>query len=305
MNRKLGVLCAWVVLCVATACTQADTFGTGDNQFTIDFVTISGDASSANGTTISQYDSGQSGYRQFSDPGDFRIGVLEISNGQCAAFEAEMGIHFRDSYWSGNEVPVNLKKWFDAAQFVNWLNTSNGHHPAYNFEGQNFDIWDASVAAGGTNLFRHKDAHYFLPTEDEWVKAAYWNGTSLQIYASKDGLQPIANADSRYGQPNSAGPWNVGSGNEELNGTFDMMGNVWEWMESPWDSGAYTVHSNRVIRGGSFNGNDNLISLPYRNNFYPYTEFDIIGFRVASVIPEPATLLLMGLGGLALRYRKR
>ena len=42
-------------------------------------------------------------------------------------------------------------------------------------------------AAGGTNLYRHKDAMYYMPTEDEWVKAGYWNGTSLQTYATKAG----------------------------------------------------------------------------------------------------------------------
>jgi len=31
----------------------------------------------------------------------------------------------------------------------------------------------------------------------------------------------------------------VGSGSEELNGTFDMMGNFWEWYESPYDSGYF------------------------------------------------------------------
>jgi hypothetical protein len=31
---------------------------------------------------------------------------------------------------------------------------------------------------------------------------------------------------------NSSLPWNVGTGTMELNGTYDMMGNVWQWNEN-------------------------------------------------------------------------
>ena len=46
----------WAVVSVAAiglaaGGAMADDFGTGANKFTIDFVTISGDAGSANGTT--------------------------------------------------------------------------------------------------------------------------------------------------------------------------------------------------------------------------------------------------------------
>ena len=49
---------------------------------------------------------------------------------------------------------------------------------------------------------------------------------------------------------NPYGPWNVGSGSQELNGTYDMMGNDWEWMESPYSSGDYGTGSSRGLRGG-------------------------------------------------------
>ena len=60
---------------------------------------------------------------------------------------------------------------------MNWLNTSTGHHAAYqlDIELTTLTPW-ASVDAwqlGGENLYRHKDAYYFLPNEDEWYKAAY------------------------------------------------------------------------------------------------------------------------------------
>ncbi|MDP7638068.1 MAG: PEP-CTERM sorting domain-containing protein, partial [Phycisphaerae bacterium] len=64
--------------------------------------------------------------------------------------------------------------------------------------------------------------------------------------------------------------------------------------------------SNRGIRGGSF-GNiygDLYLRSSYRDQYYPSGDQHYIGFRVASV-PEPCSLVLLGLGGLALIRRKR
>ena len=38
-------------------------------------------------------------------------------------------------------------------------------------------LWTTTEAwqQGGENLYRHKDAKYFLPSEDEWYKAAYYD----------------------------------------------------------------------------------------------------------------------------------
>jgi formylglycine-generating enzyme required for sulfatase activity len=94
----------------------------------------------------------------------------------------------------------------------------------------------------------------------------------------------------------------VGSGAQEQNGTFDMMGNVWEWNET------LIPVSHRGMRGGAFYtvGGDigyfeSSFSGPLRT---PYYEYDNVGFRIASV-PEPATLALLGLGGLVLRRSRK
>ncbi len=288
--KSLMIAAAVVMLAVPAI---ADTFGSGDNQFTIDFVPISGATNPTSGYGIANY--------------DYRMGIYQITNSQWAAFEAETGLSFRGSYWKGDEIPVNQKNWYDAAHFVNWLNTETGHQKAYNFDGGTFSVWDADDAWGGTNLYRHKDAYYFLPTEDEWVKAAYWNGTNLQTYATNAG-------ESLYGGDGSNGgwnyldgyatPWAVGSGSQELNGTYDMMGNVWEWMESPHLTGDYLSGSDRGIRGGSsFNPEFALESYYRAASRNPDDEVHNFGFRVASVdsngpavIPAPGAILLVGVG---------
>ncbi len=314
----------WVVVVILSATNIAlpDTFGTGDDEFTIDFVNISGDASSANGTNISGVSPGDYWYKTFTDPGEFRIGTYEITNDQWTKFQASYGIvtgspssaYDESTTLTGTNVPTNKDSWCEAAQFVNYLNTSTGHDAAYKFTGTQgtgdytFAVWE-SVDEGydSTNPFRNSSAHYFLPTEDEWVKAAYWNGTSLQTYAnaSPDDLVDGYPDPAKWNYDESAGnePWNVGSGSEELNGTFDMMGNVWEWTESPLSNGDYGPDSLRSLRGGAYPSTDRIIASTGRMSGNPLYEPEGGSFRIASV-PEPCSLVLLSLGGLMLRRRR-
>jgi hypothetical protein len=302
----LAVVCMMAAVNVASA----DTFGTGANQFTIDFVNISGDASSANGTNISPWLPSQDGYKTFTDPGnDYRIGKFEITNDQWSKFKSACDTLTGDSHWTGSNVPTNSVNWYEAAQFVNYLNTSTGHQAAYKFTGTQgtsnytFDIWNASdTGYNPSNPYRNSNAFYFLPTEDEWVKAAYWNGTSLQIHATKPG-ESLTQGNGTSGTgwnyynngyaTNPYGPWAIGSGSEELNGTFDMMGNIIEWMEGLYHSEGYSANSHRIVRGGAYNnekepfgslydGYDTLESTFRIWDCHPDAESYTIGFRVAS-----------------------
>jgi len=187
MNAKQVVVL--VSILTLTSGVMADTFGTGDNQFDIDFVSISGATNPTSGYGIVD--------------NDYRMGTYEITNDQWTKFQASLApvvvtgdpssAYDSSPYWTGTNVPTNEVSWYEAAQFVNWLNTSTGHQAAYKFRGTQgtgdyaLATWSAAEADNGTNLYRHKDAFYYLPTEHEWVKAGYWNGTSLQTYATKDG----------------------------------------------------------------------------------------------------------------------
>jgi formylglycine-generating enzyme required for sulfatase activity len=91
----------------------------------------------------------------------------------------------------------------------------------------------------------------------------------------------------------------------ELNGTFDMMGNVWEWMESPYSDPDYGTDSRRGMRGGAYDGGSLGLASSYRHQPDPYNEYSRFGFRVASEVPEPATLGLLLAGGVALVRRRR
>ncbi len=76
---------------------------------------------------------------------DYRMGTYEITNDQWNKFKAAYGTvtgdpsdaYDEDFYnWHGHDdVPTNNVSWYEAAQFVNWLNTSTGHQAAYKFTG--------------------------------------------------------------------------------------------------------------------------------------------------------------------------
>ena len=198
MNR-LSLMLLGLLLLVSGTPSMADTFGTG---------AISSRSTSCRSRARRIPTSGIPAGTGFTFSGvnhDYRMGTFEITNDQWNKFTASLGVpvtgnpstaydaSFYDWGTGTTNVPANMISWYEAAQFVNWLNTSTGHQAAYKFTGTQgtsnytFATWSTAEAAGGTNLYRHKDAYYFLPTEDEWVKAAYWNGTSLQTYATKAG----------------------------------------------------------------------------------------------------------------------
>ncbi|MDP7288729.1 MAG: SUMF1/EgtB/PvdO family nonheme iron enzyme [Phycisphaerae bacterium] len=339
----LSVCCAAFGVAVPEA-QSSDSFGAGENQFTIDFVTISGDASAANGiTVIDEIPFGEI-HMTFNDPvNDYRMGVYEITNDQWSKFTNAYGqvvgappiAYQQEPSWPGPNVPVDNLSWCEAAQMVNWLNTSTDHHAAYKFTGTQgtsdytLDKWDASEADNGTNLYRHKDAFYFIPTEDEWIKAGHWNGVEIQHFAARDistldrwtpdggpnsdGQAAGWNYNSAYPYPDyideDAEPWDVTAGYSplELNGTYDMMGNVNEWTESPFDDATYGIGSDRAEHGGSFRmfsiGGPSPLACYARWALDPYSGTS--GFRVASRVPEPCSLGLLALGGLAVLHKNR
>jgi formylglycine-generating enzyme required for sulfatase activity len=294
---------------------MADIFGTGVNQFTIDFVGISGATNPTSGYCTVNH--------------DYRMGAYEITNGQWNKFTASLGVPVTGSGggydWNSGSTgliaPTVAVSWYEAAQFVNYLNTSTGNQAAYKFTGTQgttdyaFAAWSNTDAGyDASNPYRNKAAKYFLPTANEWVKAGYWNSATLtlQNYATKDGNPPTQgngttgigwNYDDNGFATNPHGAWNVGSGSQELNGTYDMMGNVSEWMESPSVSGDYGASSFRASRGA--NWESGYLDPSWWFGCSPATETNLTGFRVASV-PEPSSVaMLVGIALAALLCWRR
>ena len=258
----------------------------------MDFVTIGNPGNTADTSGTHRY--GAVGY-------NYRIGKYEVTNAQWNAFTAAAGAptgndsgYGYSAYFTGARQPTNYVSWYEAAQFCNYLTSGNKSKGAYLFSGNNTnpgDFWgvnrDAAISSYGVA--------YVIPTEDEWYKAAYYkpDGSGYSLYANGTNTAP-STSQACYSIYSS--PWDFGTGTIEQNGTFDMMGNAWEWNETIING------SNHDLRGGSYYYHVYSLasSYPYLSN--PSAECIDFGFRVASV-PEPATLLLFAIGGLALRRK--
>ena len=291
--------------------SRADTFGSGSNAFTLNFVQISQTNNATDPLTGSRYGA---------VPYEYRAGVNEISQNDITKATAGGLSNVTAGVYVGDKPAANIT-WYEAAAFVNWLNTSSGKTAAYSLTFSNTQ-WSMALQSssnawtlGGTNLYRNKDAYYFLPSENEWYKAAYYNrtGTNYFLYPMTSSSDPTAvtsgtNANTAvYNQSNVQGPAAVNlAGGLSTYGTMGQAANMWDWMETAADGTNTTSDENRNIRGGRFESGSFQIGSTTALAFGPSTPDINIGFRVASV-PEPSTyaLLLLGAGAMYLWKRRQ
>lgn len=305
----IRLLAALVLIGVSVnAQTITETFGTGANEFSIDFVTI-GNPGNAADTTGTPNPAGSVNYV-------YNIGKYEVSRDMIdkANAAAGLGITMRDmtAYGgSGPNRPADSVWWYDAARFVNYLNISQGFSPAYRFDATgNFQLWtSASMGFDPGNPFRNLLAKFRLPTIDEWYKAAYgspdgtWfkypNGSDEKPLAVPGGTDPNT---AVYAQPDSQGPADItNAGGLSAWGTMAQGGNVYEWTETAADGVNDDVGENRMIRGGSWGHDGNMLSHAGGSGGLGGGGF---GFRVA-MVPEPTSLSLLLAGGLVALARRR
>ena len=208
--------------------------------------------------------------------------------------------------------PVNYVSWFDAARVANWLQNGEGSGStetgAYTLVGGQ---------TSGTAPAANPGASYFLPTEDQWYKAAYYKGGGTNAgywdYATQSDTAPTAvtagttgigsaGSTGNFANYDRTADWNGQTGNVTTVGTnggasaygaFDMSGNIFEWNDG-------TTGSFRGLRGGGWDdvGASNLSSSD-RNLDDPADENNNVGFRLASTdaapIPEPGTWAAMAI----------
>lgn len=184
-----------------------------------------------------------------------------------------------------------------------------GSSPAYKFDTNGiFQLWQTGDAGfNPANPYRNSQATYFLPSMDEWYKAAFYNSTTgdYRDYPSADGNQPTAVSSGTtvntavYDQTLATGPADIMlAGGLSPYGTMAQGGNAWEWEETDFDLMNGTGLSDRGFRGGSWISNFANLSSSDRGFITPSRVSETVGFRVASV-PEPSSLLL-GLFAIAL-----
>ena len=213
--------------------------------------------------------------------------------------------------------PVNYVTWWDAARVSNWL--MNGGTSSSSTETGAYTLVGGQTT--GTAPAVNSGATFYVPTEDQWYKAAYYKGGSTSAgywdYATQSDFAPTAvtagstgigssgstgnfanyNRDADWGSPLQDGNvTTVGTnGGASAYDAFDMSGNVREWNDLTGTAG-----SSRGLRGGGYNFSAFDMSSFSKGAGDPSGGSDIIGFRLASpvAVPEPSTWV-MGLAGIA------
>jgi sulfatase modifying factor 1 len=211
--------------------------------------------------------------------------------------------------------PVMYITYFDAMRFVNWMHNGQGSGDT---ETGVYNVSD------GISETRSPDAKYWIPSLDEWYKAAYHNaaagsaGTYFYYPTSSD--SPPTDVPPAEDTGNSANfdyyPINydvfpfkiytftdVGAYglSQSPHGTFDQGGNASEWVEEVADTCC------RVMRGGSWDdGEYKYLQSDYFIYDYPDASGTGVGFRIAtSAVPEPTFAVLLGFISIAWLLTRR
>jgi len=189
--------------------------------------------------------------------------------------------------------PVTFVSFWDAARFSNWLQNGQpaGLQTSLTTEDGAYTLTPAAIAAN--SVLRNPTASVFLPSENEWYKAAYYDPIAGGLYYDyPTGTNAIIGCVAPGSDTgNSANCWPATSPSGALtdvgayslsdspSGTFDQGGNLYEWHEQ------IKLGSYRGFRGGAWGYSAGSLAAGVSHYNSPtYVNFTI-GFRVAS-IPE-------------------
>lgn len=205
--------------------------------------------------------------------------------------------------------PVTFVSWFDAARFCNWLHNGrpSGAQTASTTERGAYTLDGAS--SGGLTITRNPGAKFWIPSENEWYKAAYHqpagqggDADNYWLYPSRSntapgnliGALPLANhanilvssilsvtqevgINPAQNYLTAAGSY---PGSAGFYGTVDQAGNV-----SEWNDGVVISFNERGVRGGKWESEESLVRSSVgrsADSRVPESERRSLGFRVAS-----------------------
>jgi formylglycine-generating enzyme required for sulfatase activity len=290
----------------------------------------------------------------------YRIGTTEVTNAQYADFlnakaaSDPLGLYNANSSPSGGitqsgvsggftyairanmgDKPVNGVSWYDSIRFANWLNNGQGTGDTETGAYTLGALGAGGVPTNGDSITRNVGATWFLPSQDEWYKAAYYQPAAqggppenYWIFATGVNVSPahansvgdisnpgnnIANYTFLAGWNGSGGEGNVttvgsaGPLSQSFYGTSDQTGNVAEWNDT---SVTFFGQSHRGAGGGSYDSfTEDVWSNRSTRADLPVGMRADLGFRVASVadsVPEPSAAVLAGVAfGFGWLLRKR
>jgi formylglycine-generating enzyme required for sulfatase activity len=341
VSRQFVSCGAAIVVALSVAAARADVFNMGHGLTSLTFVPV-GDANNAadpaNGygavdhnyqmgtydVTVGQYCEFLNAVAKTDTYGlynpSLRTGITSQNNptGPSRINITRGGIPGDYNYTVGGtdnqagNCPIFDVSWADAARFANWLqngqpNFKQGFHGevpgstetgAYTLNGTNDNSSLLQVK-------RNPGAAYFLPTLNEWYKAAYYKGGGTNAgywaYPAQSDTMPGNVLSSTT--PNTADyytcatcstdvvneltPVGVFAASPGPYGTFDQGGNVNQWMETSVTDGTYNT------RGGDWDHFGTALNAGAGGyDCAPTASDTIVGFRVAASATRSASPLI-------------
>lgn len=317
MSRPSTPVPAKASVVVGTITASVLAVSAASDSVTIDWSTVGNAGNTANADVTSR-SVGSVGYV-------YRIGTYEVTNAQYAAFlnavasgdpnglySTSMGSNTRGGITrSGSDgsytyavkpnmgdKPVNFVSWYDAARMANWM--TNGQGSGSTESGVYTLTGPTSIGAITRDLLNVSQV--FIPTDNEWHKAAYHQPAAeggdtddYWLYATQSNAVPtvatttdtgdVANPGTGVVNYSRGAHWNgtdgnvttVGSaGNASFYGAFDMNGNVREWNER------LTGSVLADFGGGSWFDEERKLQSVLRSGVSRSTESSQYGFRFAS-----------------------
>ena len=184
----------------------------------------------------------------------------------CVAY-GDCDPHIGDNGW-GNSIPRGQRpvisvNWYDAKRYVAWLSRMTGKP-------------------------------YRLLSEAEWEYAAR-AGTQMAYYWGDEVDNENANCET-CGSRWETGTAPIGSFPPNAFGLYDMLGNVWEWVEdcyhdnyigAPVDGSEWTMGGDcnlRVEKGGSWSYGSEMLRAAVHERDPPGSRYSTSGFRVARTL---------------------
>ena len=224
---------------------------------------------------------------------------------------------------------VNYVDMGDAMRFANWMHNGQGtadtETGAYTMSGLDAQSGpDQPAIVALLDAGPNPGASYWVPTVDEWHKAAFYDPT---LNSGAGGYWDFATMTNTLGDIDNTVPdvtghnvnmniggYTVGAGGDYTTdvdlfgsssgyyGAFDMHGNVGEWTATSINT------TSVIIMGSAFHQTPSTATLGVAGSYGGLQinqQTFAYGFRLASNVPEPATMSLLALGGLAVLRRRR
>lgn len=187
----------------------------------------------------------------------FYLGIFPVTQRQWKKL-----MENNPSYFKGDNLPVERVSWNDVQEFITKLNK---HENENKYFLPSEAEWEYAIRAGTTTS-------YFFGNEDsELGKYAWYNENSESQTNPVGGLYP--------------NQWEL----------YDMVGNVWEWVQDTWhdsydhappDNRPWEVGdgSHRTVRGGCWNTLPTNSRSAARTEYHAGTREHTIGFRLMKVL---------------------